>query len=810
MLRSFSKADPPDRIRYDFERRPAADQEESALKRYRSLALRNIRRTRQDAYLWWFRQSPRKKQVIIAAVVVTVLAAFILPIVFLVIAPRIAQRITDDIEINIDYVSIIDPTETQFGLIVNGGVKVNDDGFSFLGDKVFVDFEAPPTLTWINDNVQALGGNGDLGEFTAPLPSLVVQNNQGRLDFNATINITRVENMRFFTRTMVREPSFTWEIWGPITARRGFLKFPNLMLRKKLTIKGFNGLTDANVTKFDFLEDDASVQGLRLKASSSLINPSPIDVDLGCVDFVLSFDDTPIGNLLSKEPFHLKSGKNTINFEGVINPVEGPNSFPLSRQRVTSLMSRIVAGNDTAFSAVGRRAFLANNKTVSWMVEAFKGHTLKINFQSSGEIQLLSNVQLGQLGLGFQPATPNQIAVSVPNVTADMKGPFSFFVAVNKASMNVFISNAKPVGPGTIDTTTSPQQQDQTPVGKLSFPLSTAEGDNRKGKVRTGSTNATLAPIPGFETKFAEMVRNIVMESAELQMSYRGEVDLEYSSAVGNTSLERVVFLDVVSLTGLGLSKSTSQLTIQGLDPTPPTNGFDMTVKLDMNFTPSLIPPLTLNIGTGFAATFNILAGNESIGTITLPDLGSLWQQARGPATTTNGTTTTTPGGSTGLMSTTARVNFAPQTQSAVLMGRTVISSFLRGQPTPLRIVGGAPQVPAGAGNTSTTGLGNVLQLAFSQVALTANVPGIPGTSRNLIAGLRFIFGATGSVTAEVTIQPISPATPTGGPVQGAPRAAPPPPPPPSRSLAEDPKQDLQHGQEAAPAPARAPPCVGS
>lgn len=120
----------------------------------------------------------------------------------------------------------------------------------------------------------------------------------------------------------------------------------------------------------------------------------------------------------SADGITLDAGVNDISLKGVLVPQTGSQNLTLLSQLFTSYLNHEVS----PVKAIGRSVILASDgSTVSWLSDGLKSLVLNVPFQSMEAINPIHAIDIGQMSLAFNEATPWAPVANSNNVTAALR-----------------------------------------------------------------------------------------------------------------------------------------------------------------------------------------------------------------------------------------------------------------------------------------------------------------------------------------------------------------------------------------------------
>jgi hypothetical protein len=200
---------------------------------------------------------------------------------------------------------------------------------------------------------------------------------------NQTVNISDPAAMARFSAYMLRADNFSWRLSGSASAKALFLTINNLQIDKVVTLASFGGFKNVSINQFDLPTSDP-VQGIVMKASSTMINPSTISLaGLGKLDFSVSYSNATVGSL-SATDVSLVPGANPLNLNGFIKT----DNLDILSQMFTAF----VGGQSSPIKVVALKITPPNGE-IDWLSKSFAGLELTLTLTPpSGKLQLVSGI----------------------------------------------------------------------------------------------------------------------------------------------------------------------------------------------------------------------------------------------------------------------------------------------------------------------------------------------------------------------------------------------------------------------------------
>ncbi|KAF5386260.1 hypothetical protein D9615_002421 [Tricholomella constricta] len=566
---------------------------------------------------------------------------FILP----VLAHPIVQQIVGGSSLGISNVLITNPKQTAFDTKLKGDIG-NAGPFDAI-----ISFPSGLTVGWAGkalgrikmDDVKVIG---DVG---------------GAIDAASSFEVADVAHLTDFTKTLLTEGSFVWDISGDnLTVSALGIHVSGIVLSsKRVTLKGFNGLKGGvKIKTFDLPSNDPA-GGIHLTLEASTTNPSQVGIALSSIGFETFVGDVMIAPVLSAGAVTLAPGSTSdLSLVGRLVPQNSPAGL----STVSEVFNNFVHGKD---SNVEVRGASAGSKEVTWLNEGIKSLRISTVLPNRGALKVIKSIDLNQLELIFTERTAYNPSTSSRSTDAAFTLPFGFPLDISALEQTLTIGF------------------EGTSFAQLALPKAPSQTDVQNRIVHLTFDDVPFAVFDDKHSTFEKFVAaTTVGKTQTLRLS--GSANADAKTAVGLLSLKGINFSVDSSVDGLqGLN--TKPVLVRNVDV---SHGFPdfLLIKVDSN----LFNPSNLTIGTG-DVSFSLQFQGETIGVAQINDL------------------VIKPGNG----SYSINVRYAPQ-GGAVSAGRALLQNFIQGVDVDTTIAGTT-------GSTSILSLKSALsQIRLSPVSIPA------------------------------------------------------------------------------------------
>ncbi|KAF8947987.1 hypothetical protein BGZ47_006984 [Haplosporangium gracile] len=347
------------------------------------------------------------------------LLLILLPIIYFIFLPNLVQSIVNGAQMQMDQLNITEPTETGMWVSLKGGVK---HGGLFPATIVFPE---AVVVSWVGPKERVLGKMEGLEEVD-------ILGGQGEI-VDGRMQFVILDKAAF--SDFAKELSFVWRLKSVVTVKVfGLIPFAGVDLVKDVTLLGMNGFGKIAIKKFDLPRDAPNNQGAMVKLVTLMNNPSPIGMTLGSIVLDLFYEGTYLGQVTAQNATLVGGGSESpLELEGVLYRQTKPEDLA----HLSVLFSNYLAGTATITTAKGVSVKPDGVNPVSWLSDGIMALTLTVPLQSPKPLQIIGGIQLMDMGIAFNPATPYVPTVLSKSMTAGVKFPFNITIHVQKVTNSI-------------------------------------------------------------------------------------------------------------------------------------------------------------------------------------------------------------------------------------------------------------------------------------------------------------------------------------------------------------------------------------
>ncbi|KAG0055970.1 hypothetical protein BGZ83_006737 [Gryganskiella cystojenkinii] len=471
----------------------------------------------------------RKRVLVTCAIGTIVFLAIFVPLLILVIIPKIAQSLLNTSQMEIIQLNMTNPGESA--LTVSVAAQVMGIPKIFSAEMVF---EETIIVHW---NGVAIGSMN--------LDPVHVKSGKG--DISQSTGFTILDKTAFteFAKTMLSADTFVWTLTSKATLKALGQTIKNLNVNKNLNMNGLSNFSNVKILKFDLPADAPDGNGALVSISASIANPSPIGMTLGTITLDMSFETAYLGRVVAKSAVLVGGQDMVLNLEGTLLK----QTDPVHLGELSLLMSNYLSGVVTPTSAQGVSVFPDGVNEVSWLTSAIKAMNMKVPLVSPQALNVIQGMDIKDMGLVINAAAPWAPTASSNVVSAVFKLPFNISLNITElanATMTLIYKG--------------------TPLADLT----TAVWNKTSSDMANNKIVFTLPPSPlnvkdnahdAFQAFLVDVVQN-----TNSGFDIKGSADSVATTPMGVVRL-KVPFASTISLNGIGFlsnSPTISNVTVIG------------------------------------------------------------------------------------------------------------------------------------------------------------------------------------------------------------------------------------------------------
>ncbi|KAF9581671.1 hypothetical protein BGW38_001225 [Lunasporangiospora selenospora] len=612
--------------------------------------------------------------------ILIVVLAILIPLIIFVILPKLVQTIVNHSTMSLSQLNMTEPTETGMKVSLIGGI---DNAGIF---PATIDFPEPIVVSW----------NGkQLGQMT--MSSVNAKGGKAEIVDATAFSIIDKEAFATFAKDMLTIKDFTWSLSSTVVVHAVGQTIKDVKLNKELKMLGMNGFDNVAIDSFTMPGDAPDNKGAYVRLVTSMNNASPIGMTLGTLVLDMFYEGTLLGQVKATNAALVGASSSPLILEGTL--FRQTNQADLDK--VSTLMSNFLAGKVTMTSAKGVSVKPDGVNDISWLSNSLLSLTMKVPLVSPTALNVIRDIQIHDMGMNFNPATPYAPIASSNLVTAGFKLPFNITVGMLNVS-NVMSIVYKDKVITDISAAVWNQAQSDVPGGKIVFSL----------------PPTPLVVKEDAKEAFNDFVADLTVNPEQVFI-VQGFASAVSTTPVGTVALEGIPFKSEVTMKGLDFNSINAAVTnvvvIGGTSD-----------HIIMNQTVNLPNPSSLSVSGG-SVTLTVFdkETDQFLGELVIPELKIV------------------PGDNP----TATQFLFHPTNET---LRDQFLSEYLTGASFPLKVVGSKESTPLVE-----------LQTAMSRVTLASTAPGLTPvqllvTSGTAESNVNTLLGSRQTTTVVNMINPLA------------------------------------------------------
>lgn len=490
-----------------------------------------------------------------------------------VLAKPIVQKIVDGSILEVSRVTIINPQPMSFTTQLQGAIR-NSGPF----DAV-IKFPNGLQLTW---------NNKVLGQISMPdIP--VVAEEGATLNVQADFAVKDVDALTEFTKFMVLQPSFVWNIAGEnLTVSALGIDTGGISISKTVILTGMNQLkNDVTVLDYDLPYNDPA-GGIHLTAQSKIVNPAQVGVQLSRFGVSVWRNGTNLGPSAAAQPFTMNAlAETNLPLAGRLQYQAGGHGLDVLSQTFTD----VTHGLEIPVEIHGE---YAGPPDVKWLNEGIKVLNIKTKLPAK-HFNVIKSIDISQMTLMFDKQHEWAPLSSSNNTQAPFYLPFAFPLDIREAG-GLFKERF--------------QNKD---VASLNVPYSHAVTDVQARIMTLEFSNVRMQAYGGAHNGFSNFLATTTRDAC-VKFGLHGSANAKANTAAGYVTISDIPFDVQTSLLGLQ-NLNARPATVSDLDV---FHGYKNYLLIKVNA--HMWNPSHLTVGTG-DVSFGLNFRDHSIGSANIKGL---------------------------------------------------------------------------------------------------------------------------------------------------------------------------------------------
>ncbi|KAG0344028.1 hypothetical protein BG004_004799 [Podila humilis] len=459
----------------------------------------------------------RRKKFIWGCVIATIIfLAIFVPLLILVIIPKIAQSLLDSSDMVIQQLNMTNPGETALSVSVAADVQGIPKIFS--ADLAFTE---ELKIFWHNKQIGAMN-----------LTPVKISGGKGQIQQSTGFTIADKEAFADFVKEMLSADGFEWTLKSTATLKALGQTIENLTVDKVLKMNGLSNFSNLKILKFDLPGDAPNGAGALISISAAIDNPSPIGMNLGTLTLDMNFETAYLGQVVAKNVVLVPGKPMILNLEGTLLK----QTDPIHLQELSTLFSNFLGNVVTKASAQGVSVFPDGINAVSWLTSAIVTTKLIVPLVSPEPLNVIQDLKIKDMGLYVRPENPWAPTTYSNEVSAMFKLPFNISLNITELANATFTIVYKGIPLADLTAAVWNQTMSDMANNKIVFTLPSSP------------LSVKLDAHGAFQDFLTE-----VLQSTDSGFDIKGSADAVAITPMGIVRL-KVPFASTVALKGIGFA----------------------------------------------------------------------------------------------------------------------------------------------------------------------------------------------------------------------------------------------------------------
>ncbi|KAG0219902.1 hypothetical protein BGX33_012113 [Mortierella sp. NVP41] len=512
-------------------------------------------------------------------------SAIFIPLLLLVIIPKVAQAMINGSTMNILQMNMTNPQERSVQVSVEAAIEGIPSLFA-----AQVEFLESAQVFWVK-------GNGQIPNVGQMSLGVIEKKAFAKAQFTQATTFEIADPVLFgeFAKVMLAADTFVWNLKATINVKVIGRTIKNLTMDKSLTLSGLSNFANLKILAFDIPSDAPNGAGALASIQVSIPNPSPIGISFGTMELDMNLKTAYLGRITAKN-VKLVGGQETIlHLEGTILR----QTDPIALQELSSMISNYLANIPTTAYGQGVSVLPDGVRPVSWITTAITSTKMAIPLLPPTPLNFIKQINIAGLDLKMTPDQPWAPIVSSSGISAAFQLPFNMSLNITGISEPLLTLGYKGTSIADITTAVWNQTNSDMAHNNISFTLPTSS-----------------MPIqPQARGAFADFLIAVTQQDSAT-FDILGHAKSAASTALGNVNI-MVPFNTSLALQGINFGKMKPEL--NGIVVAGSTVDYVI-----LNATVNIPNPSIFTVEAG-PATLHIIAsvGNKTdyVGDVLIPNL---------------------------------------------------------------------------------------------------------------------------------------------------------------------------------------------
>ncbi|KAF9353568.1 hypothetical protein BGX26_008671 [Mortierella sp. AD094] len=349
---------------------------------------------------WWY-----------CAISTVVFLAIFIPLLLIVIIPKVAQAIMNASTMQITQMNMTNPQERSVQVSVNAAIIGIPSIFA-----ATVEFQEPVQVFWLR-------GPGDQPRVGQMSLGTINKRAFAKAEFTqaTTFEIADPQLFGEFAKIMLASDTFVWRITAKINVVVIGRTIKDLVLDKALNLDGLSNFANLQILSFDIPSDAPNGAGALVSIKVSIPNPSPIGMSLGTMDIDMNLKTAYLGRITARNATLVGGQPTVLLLEGTILK----QTDPAALLELSSMITNYLANIPTTAYGQGVSVLPDGVHPVSWITTAIVATKMTIPLLPPTPMNVIKQVNVKDLNLLLTPQQPWTPTAASSGIAAAFQLPFN-------------------------------------------------------------------------------------------------------------------------------------------------------------------------------------------------------------------------------------------------------------------------------------------------------------------------------------------------------------------------------------------------
>ncbi|KAF9128205.1 hypothetical protein BGW39_005280 [Mortierella sp. 14UC] len=363
----------------------------------------------------------RRKFWLFCAISTVVFLAIFIPLLLIVILPKVAQAMINSSTMNIIQMNMTNPQETSVQVSVEAAIEGIPSLFA-----AKVEFLQPAQVFWVREGSSS-GQTPRVGQMSL---GVIEKKAFAKAQFTQATTFEIADPALFgeFAKVMMAADTFIWNLKATINVSVIGRTIKGLTMDKTLTLTGLSNFANLKILAFDIPSDAPNGAGALASIQVAIPNPSPIGMSLGTMELDMRLKTAYLGRITARNVKLIGGQETILQLDGTILR----QTDPIALQELSSMVSNYLANTPTTAYGQGVSVLPDGVHPVSWITTAITSTKMSIPLLPPKPLNFIKQINIAGLDLKMTPDQPWAPIVASPGINAAFQLPFNMTLNITR------------------------------------------------------------------------------------------------------------------------------------------------------------------------------------------------------------------------------------------------------------------------------------------------------------------------------------------------------------------------------------------